>query len=106
MRDIERAPTRSRGNALGMYKSEMRGLLKRYGDDLSKCDYIAALKLASAGHSAKDIAEAMRKASPELASRKGRYLDDYCERTVAKVMALPQIQEARNDLSRKRSRGR
>lgn len=106
IRDIESSPTRRRGNALGMYKSEMRGLLKRFGKDLSKCDYIAAMKLASAGHSVEDIATAMRIASPELASRKGRYLDDYCERTAAKVMQLPQVQQAREQLTQKRTRGR
>lgn len=106
LRDIENVPTTRRGNALTVYKSEMRGLLKRFKNDLSKCDYIAAMKLASAGHARKEIVQAMRKASPELASRKGRYLDDYCERTVAKVMELPQVKQAREQLTHKRTRGR
>ncbi|TRF64551.1 hypothetical protein FG737_24775, partial [Salmonella enterica subsp. enterica serovar London] len=40
------------------------GLVKRFGDDLSKCDFIAAQKLASRGRSAEEIGKAMAEASP------------------------------------------
>ncbi|WP_430792172.1 hypothetical protein, partial [Vibrio parahaemolyticus] len=44
----------------------MAGLVKRYGDDLSKCDFIAAMKLASKGREPDEIAKAMAEASPAI----------------------------------------
>ncbi len=48
----ERQLSRHRRTALDEYRSEMAGLVKRFGDDLSKCDFIAAQKLASSTHAA------------------------------------------------------
>lgn len=70
----------------------MAGLVKRFGDDLSKCDFIAAQKLASRGRSAEEIGKAMAEASPALAERKPGHEADYIERTVSKVMGLPSVQ--------------
>ncbi|WP_416381191.1 hypothetical protein [Klebsiella pneumoniae] len=42
----------------------MAGLVKRFGDDLSKCDFIAAMKLASKGREPDEIGKAMAEASP------------------------------------------
>ena len=90
---------RHRRTALEEYRSEMAGLVKRYGDDLSKCDFIAAQKLASRGRSAEEIGKAMAEASPALAERKPGHEADYIERTVTKVMGLPSVQLARSELA-------
>ncbi|MEP9080021.1 DNA primase, partial (plasmid) [Enterobacter hormaechei] len=71
-----------------------------FGDDLSKCDFIAAQKLASRGRSAEEIGKAMAEASPALAERKPGHEADYIERTVSKVMGLPSVQLARAELAR------
>ncbi|WP_347240029.1 DNA-primase RepB domain-containing protein, partial [Providencia rettgeri] len=91
----ERQLSRHRRTALDEYRSEMAGLVKRFGDDLSKCDFIAAQKLASRGRSAEEIGKAMAEASPALAERKPGHEADYIERTVSKVMGLPSVQLAR-----------
>nr|WP_290124174.1 DNA-primase RepB domain-containing protein [Shigella sonnei] len=95
----ERQLSRHRRTALDEYRSEMAGLVKRYGDDLSKCDFIAAQKLASRGRSAEEIGKAMAEASPALAERKPGHEADYIERTVSKVMGLPSVQLARAELA-------
>lgn len=60
---IEAGPKRSyRRDAVDDYRSEMAGLIKRYGDDLSRCDFIAAMKLASNGREPDEIAKAMAEA--------------------------------------------
>ncbi|MCV5597835.1 DNA primase, partial [Escherichia coli] len=69
-------------------------------DDLSKCDFIAAQKLASRGRIAEEIGKAMAEASPALAERKPGHEADYIERTVSKVMGLPSVQLARAELAR------
>jgi len=62
---IEAGPKPSyRRDAVDDYRSEMAGLIKRYGDDLSRCDFIAAMKLASNGREPDEIAKAMAEASP------------------------------------------
>lgn len=93
----ERQLSRHRRTALDEYRSEMAGLVK---DDLSKCDFIAAQKLASRGRSAEEIGKAMAEASPALAERKPGHEADYIERTVSKVMGLPSVQLARAELAR------
>lgn len=104
---IEAGPQRRyRRDAVDEYRSEMAGLVKRYGDDLSKCDYIAAMKLASNGREPDEIAKAMAEASPAIMDRKAGHEADYIRRTVQKVMELPQVQEARAELARQaRHRG-
>lgn len=96
----ERQLSRHRRTALDEYRSEMAGLVKRFGDDLSKCDFIAAQKLASRGRSAEEIGKAMAEASPALAERKPGHEADYIERTVSKVMGLSSVQLARAELAR------
>ncbi|MDX5273489.1 hypothetical protein ITI09_23975, partial [Salmonella enterica subsp. enterica serovar Weltevreden] len=97
---IEAGPKPSyRRDALDEYRSEMAGLVKRFGDDLSKCDYIAAMKLAMKGIDPDEIAKAMAEASPGLMDRKAGHEADYIERTIKKVMELPQVQEARAELA-------
>lgn len=96
----ERQLSRHRRTALDEYRSEMAGLVKRFGDDLSKCDFIAAQKLASRGRSAEEIGKAMAEASPALAERKPGHEADYIERTVSKVMGLPSVQLAQAELAR------
>lgn len=98
--DPASADSRHRRTALDEYRSEMAGLVKRFGDDLSKCDFIAAQKLASRGRSAEEIGKAMAEASPALAERKPGHEADYIERTVSKVMGLPSVQLARAELAR------
>lgn len=96
---IEAGPQRRyRRDTVDEYRSEMAGLVKRYGDDLSKCDYIAAMKLASNGREPDEIAKAMAEASPAIMDRKAGHEADYIKRTVQKVMELPQVQEARAKL--------
>jgi len=103
---IKAGPKRSyRRDAVDDYRSEMAGLVKRYGDDLSKCDFIAAMKLASKGREPDEIAKAMAEASPAIMERKAGHEADYIRRTVQKVMELPQVQEERAELAR-RSRHR
>lgn len=102
---IEAGPQRRyRRDAVDEYRSEMAGLVKRYGDDLSKCDYIAAMKLASNGREPGEIAKAMAEASPAIMDRKAGHEADYIKRTVMKVMELPQVQEARAELARQAQR--
>lgn len=102
---IEARPQRRyRRDAVDEYRSEMAGLVKRYGDDLSKCDYIAAMKLASNGREPGEIAKAMAEASPAIMDRKAGHEADYIQRTVQKVMELPQVQEARAELARQAQR--
>lgn len=90
---------RYRRSAVDDYRSEMRGLVKRYGDDLSKCDFIASMKLAAKGRSADEISTALQEASPSLADRKTGHQEDYARRTVAKAMEVPEVQEARQKLA-------
>jgi len=91
---------RYRRSAVDEYRSEMAGLVKRYGDDLSKCDFIASMKLASKGREPDEIAMALAEASPAIMTRKAGHEADYIQRTVQKVMELPQVQEARAELAR------
>lgn len=91
-------PRRYHRTALDEYRSEMAGLVKRFGDDLSKCDYIAAMKLAMKGIDPDEIAKAMAEASPGLMDRKAGHEADYIERTIKKVMALPEVQKIRAEL--------
>ncbi|MCV6037267.1 hypothetical protein OFP00_29745, partial [Escherichia coli] len=92
--------SRHRRTALDEYRSEMAGLVKRFGDDLSKCDFIAAMKLASKGREPDEIGKAMAEASPAIMERKTGHEADYIKRTVQKVMELPQVQEARAELAK------
>jgi hypothetical protein len=103
LQEIERpAPmaTGQRRSATDEYRGEMAGLVKRYGDDLSKCDFIASMKLASKGRSADEIGEAMAEVSPGIMERKAGHEADYIERTVSKAMEVPQVQEARAELAK------
>ncbi|NMS17519.1 DNA primase, partial [Vibrio parahaemolyticus] len=95
-----RSVRRYRRSAVDDYRSEMAGLVKRFGDDLSKCDFIAAMKLASKGREPDEIAKAMAEASPAIMERKAGHEADYIKRTVQKVMELPQVQEARAELAK------
>ena len=98
---IEAGPKPSyRRDAVDDYRSEMAGLIKRYGDDLSRCDFIAAMKLASNGREPDEIAKAMAEASPAIMDRKAGHEADYIQRTLQKVMELPQVQEARAELAK------
>lgn len=91
---------RYRRSAVDDYRSEMAGLVKRYGDDLSRCDFIAAMKLAINGWEPDEIGKAMAEASPAIMERKAGHEADYIKRTVQKVMELPQVQEARAELAK------
>ena len=95
-----RSVRRYRRSAVDDYRSEMAGLVKRFGDDLSKCDFIAAMKLASKGREPDEIGKAMAEASPAIMERKTGHEADYIKRTVQKVMELPQVQEARAELAK------
>ena len=103
---IETAVQQGRRSVADEYKSEMRGLLKRFGDDLSKCDFIAAMNLAEKGRGTHEIAQAMAEFSPELATRKKGHEDDYINRTMQKVMELPRVQYARAELAEKAAKPR
>lgn len=103
---IETAVQQGRRSVADEYKSEMRGLLKRFGDDLSRCDFIAAMNLAEKGRGAHEIAQAMAEFSPELATRKKGHEDDYINRTMQKVMELPRVQYARAELAEKAAQPR
>jgi len=41
------------------------------------------------------LTAALRAGSPDLAERKGEYVEDYVARTVGKVLALPEVVAAR-----------
>ena len=97
---------RYRRSVVDDYRSEMAGLVKRYGDDLSKCDFIAAMKLASKGREPDEISKAMAEASPAIMERKAGHEADYIKRTVQKVMELPQVQEARAELAKQTQKQR
>lgn len=101
-----RSVRRYRRSAVDDYRSEMAGLVKRFGDDLSKCDFIAAMKLASKGREPDEIAKAMAEASPAIMERKAGHEADYIKRTVQKVMELPQVQEARAELAKQTQKQR
>ncbi|MDF5507284.1 DNA-primase RepB domain-containing protein, partial [Vibrio parahaemolyticus] len=77
-----RSVRRYRRSAVDDYRSEMAGLVKRFGDDLSKCDFIAAMKLASKGREPDEIGKAMAEASPAIMERKAGHEADYIKRTV------------------------
>lgn len=100
---IETAVQQGRRSVADEYKSEMRGLLKRFGDDFSKCDFIAAMNLAERGRGTHEIAQAMAEFSPELATRKKGHEDDYIKRTMQKVMELPRVQTARAELAEQKT---
>ena len=97
---------RYRRSVVDDYRSEMAGLVKRYGDDLSKCDFIAVMKLASKGREPDEISKAMAEASPAIMERKAGHEADYIKRTVQKVMELPQVQEARAELAKQTQKQR
>lgn len=86
------------------YRREMAGLVKRFGDDLSKCDYIAATTLAKRGRDPDEIVQAIIEASPGIMDRKAGHESDYAQRTVAAVLRAPEVQEARISLVTKQSR--
>lgn len=73
-------------NVSDEYNHEMCRSVKKYGGDLSRCDFIVALKLATRGHNAEAIARAMAAASPDLSIRKEGREDEYINRTIKKVM--------------------
>ncbi len=83
--------------ALEEFRSEMGGLRKR-SDDLSWCDFVAARNMVRRGWGKRDVAEAMLNGSPNIEERKGRYVEDYIERTINKIFDSPEITEVRANL--------
>ena len=75
----------------------MQTLIKRYGEniDWSRADWMVCKSMAiSNRYSARDIKQAMAKASPNVDIRKVGHLEDYVNRTVDKVMKLPEVKKA------------
>jgi hypothetical protein len=85
-----------RGDPIGEYRVGLKKLLERHGDglDYSRADWTLCKALACRGYSDQDLTRALTEASPELPSRKLGHERDYVERTVAKVMALPEVRQA------------
>jgi hypothetical protein len=75
--------------------------LRQQMDDVSRCDFSAAIRLAAAGYEPATIEQAVRAGSPDLEERKRGHVDDYVERTVEAAMEA----QARR-VERERSRDR
>lgn len=90
---------RYRRSTVDDYRSEMAGLVKRYGHDLSKCDFIASMKLAAKGRDPEEISKALQEASPSLSERKSGHQEDYARRTVERALEVPEVQQARQKLA-------
>lgn len=81
---VEQEKTSNDRAAIDVFLSEMKGLTKRF-DDLSRCDFIAAMKLFDEGYTKEVIENAMLEGSPELEKRKGKRAFEYVQRTVARA---------------------
>lgn len=90
------------------YRRQLRRLLERYGAaaDLSRLDWMITKDMALQGYSSQELVQALTEASPELPKRKGSHEPDYIRRTVAKVLAEPEVQERQRELVRQRGRER
>jgi hypothetical protein len=100
LENIKSAAQQQGRDVVSEYRREMESLLRRF-DDISRCDFIAAMNLACKGWTPEEIGRAMAEASPAIMERKAGHEADYIKRTVQKVMELPRVQEARAELARK-----
>lgn len=101
------APERVYGqNPVGEYQRQLKRLLAHYGPsaDLSRVDWMICKDMALKGYSPQDLTRALEQASPELPSRKLGHEHDYAERTIERIMALPEVQQRQQELARERSR--
>lgn len=101
------APERVYGhNPVEEYQRQLKRLLERYGPaaDLSRIDWMICKDMALHGYSAQDLTQALHQASPELSTRKLGHELDYAERTVNRVMALPEVQQKQQELALQRDR--
>jgi len=78
------------------YRSEMRGIIKRYGNqtDLSRADWMACKKLAKSGLSEQEIRKVLMEASPHITDRKGSNAENYADRTAKNLMKDPEVQKS------------
>jgi hypothetical protein len=76
-----------------LYRAHAQRLRERVGGDLSRLDWAVAQDLRAQGHSAAEVAGAVLAGSPYLAERKAGHVQDYVERTVAKVFAQAGLAE-------------
>ena len=68
---------------------------KHYGHDIdySKMDWMIAKGMATKGYKTESIKNALSEHSPEISTRKQGHAEDYVNRTVDKVMKLPEVQQ-------------
>ena len=83
------------------YRSGLKFCYEKYGNNLdaSRVDWAVAKKMAMYGYSSKLIQSVIKSESPGLDERKKGNVDDYLERTVGKVMKLPEVISARQRLA-------
>lgn len=110
---VEAAKTTSeRLNALDpiqVYRSALKALYGRFGAsmDVSRADYMIGVDMACRGFTPEQIGQALEQASPELPTRKVGHEDDYVRRTVAAIMASPEViawQQAQAEQTQHRKR--
>jgi hypothetical protein len=87
-------------NPIGEYQNRFKTLLARFGSalDYSRADWAICKAMALQGYNAQELTQALTEASPELPTRKLGHERDYVERTVAKVMVLPEVQQRQQAL--------
>jgi len=98
------------GRLADEYRRHAERLIASYPNaDMSRLDYTVRRDLAKRhpDASAHDLAEALRRDSPNVHDRKtnDRWLDRYVDRTVTAVAHDPQVREARQEHERQRSGG-
>lgn len=91
-------------NPVEEYQQQLKRLLAHYGPsaDLSRVDWMICKDMAIKGYSAQDLIQALDQASPELPSRKLGHEYDYAERTIDRIMALPEVQQRQQELAHER----
>jgi hypothetical protein len=87
------------------YQRQLKRLLAHYGPaaDLSRVDWMICKDMAMQGYNAQELTQALTQASPELPSRKLGHEYDYAERTIGRIIALPEVQQRQQELTHERS---
>lgn len=95
-----------RHDPLGEYQRQLKRLLAHYGPsaDLSRIDWMICKDMVLKGYNAQDLSQALSQASPELPARKLGHEQDYVERTIDRVMALPEVRQKQRELEHEQDR--
>lgn len=73
------------------YRTQLHGLMGRYGStlNLSYADWMIGKKMAEQGYVYRQVKLAIKKASPNLATRKSGHIENYLTRTTNKLFGIP-----------------